>query len=320
LKTQTKPKVLITNTVPPSVLEPLAGLADVIMGPNTGDLMTREEVLRLAPEITAIINQAELRVDAGLLDVAKELKIVVNVALGTDNLDLPLMTSRGVWAANAPGTFVESTADCTFALLLAVTRRLVEADAYVRSGAWKSFQPGIWDGMELHGKTLGIVGFGKIGRAVARRAEGFGLRVLFFDPSAKDDPRFRELDELLPASNIVSLHIPLLPETHHIMNSLRFARMKAGGIFINMARGKTMDEAALVSALQSGHLAGAGLDVFEDEPVVHPALPTMKNVVLTPHIGGGTRESREATRRLACENVAAVLQGREPVSPVNRLP
>jgi len=290
------------------------------MGPNTGDLMTREEVLRLAPEITAIINQAELRVDAGLLDVAKELKIVVNVALGTDNLDLPLMTSRGVWAANAPGTFVESTADCTFALLLAVTRRLVEADAYVRSGAWKSFQPGIWDGMELHGKTLGIVGFGKIGRAVARRAEGFGLRVLFFDPSAKDDPRFRELDELLPASNIVSLHIPLLPETHHIMNSLRFARMKAGGIFINMARGKTMDEAALVSALQSGHLAGAGLDVFEDEPVVHPALPTMKNVVLTPHIGGGTRESREATRRLACENVAAVLQGREPVSPVNRLP
>ncbi|MBN8711345.1 MAG: D-glycerate dehydrogenase [Verrucomicrobia bacterium] len=320
MKTQTKPKVLITNTVPPSVLEPLAGLADVIMGPNTGDLMTREEVLRLAPEITAIINQAELRVDAGLLDVAKELKIVVNVALGTDNLDLPLMTSRGVWAANAPGTFVESTADCTFALLLAVTRRLVEADAYVRSGAWKSFQPGIWDGMELHGKTLGIVGFGKIGRAVARRAEGFGLRVLFFDPSAKDDPRFRELDELLPASNIVSLHIPLLPETHHIMNSLRFARMKAGGIFINMARGKTMDEAALVSALQSGHLAGAGLDVFEDEPVVHPALPTMKNVVLTPHIGGGTRESREATRRLACENVAAVLQGREPVSPVNRLP
>lgn len=318
--TTTLPKVLITNTVPNSALESLAEIAKIIMGPANGDLMSREEVLHLVPSLDAIINQAELHVNAELLDAAPRLKIVANVSLGTDNLDLPLMTARGVWAANAPGTFVESTADCTFALLLAVVRRIVEADAYVRSGAWKSFQPGVWDGMELHGKTLGIIGFGNIGRAVARRAEGFGLRVIFFDRSNKDDLRSCDLNDLLATADIVSLHVPLLPETRHLMNTSRFAQMKRGAIFLNMARGKTMDEAALANALQSGHLGGAGMDVFENEPAVHPALPSMKNVVLTPHLGGGTREAREATRRLACENVAAVLQGREPLTPVNRIP
>lgn len=312
-----KPKVLITNTVPSTVLGPLPELAEIIMGPSNGDLMPRREVLQLAPSLDAIINQAELSVDAELLDAAPRLKIVANVSLGTDNLDLPLMTSRGVWATNAPGTFVESTADCTFALLLAVARRIVEADAYVRSGAWKNFQPGVWDGMELCGKTLGIIGFGNIGRAVARRAEGFGLEIIFFSASQKDDPRFRELDDLLATSDIVSLHVPLRPETCHLMNAGRFAQMKPGSIFLNMARGKTMDEGALVAALQRRHLGGAGLDVFENEPIVQPALLSMKNVVLTPHIGGGTREAREATRRLACENIAAVLRGRAPLTPVN---
>jgi glyoxylate reductase len=287
------------------------------MGPANGDLMSREEVLRIAPSLDAIINQAELRVDAELLNAAPNLRVVANVSLGTDNLDLSLMSARKVWATNAPGTFVESTADCTFGLLLAVARRIVEADSFVRSGQWKGFQPGVWDGMELKGKVLGIIGFGKIGRAVAQRAPGFGLTVIFSDSTEKDEHRSRELDQMLAEADIVSLHVPLTPSTHHLMNATRFSSMKPKSIFINMARGKTMDEAALVNALKSGHLGGAGLDVFEDEPTVNPALLTMANVVLTPHIGGGTRESREAARRLACENVAAVLQRGVPLTPVN---
>ena len=310
-------QVLITNTVPESVIGSLRGIAEIIMGPSNGDLMSREEVLRFAPSLDAIINQAELRVDAELLDAAPNLKIVANVSLGTDNLDLLLMSSRGVWATNAASTLVESTADCTLAILLATARRIVEADGFVRSGQWKGFQPGVWDGLELKGKVLGIIGFGKIGRAVAQRAMGFGLQIIFFDLIEKADHRFRELDQLLAEADIVSLHVPLMPDTRHLMNAERFSSMKPGSIFINMARGKTMDEAALVAALQKGHIGGAGLDVFEDEPKVTPALLTMKNVVLTPHIGGGTRESREVTRRLACENVAAVLRGSAPLTPVN---
>jgi glyoxylate reductase len=312
-----KPVVLITNAIPDSVVEPLRMLAEIRMGPSGGDLMSREEVLHQAPGIDAIINQAELRVDAELLDAAPNLKIVANVALGTDNLDLPLMSERGVWASNAPGTFAESTADCTLALLLGVARRVVEADGYVRSGAWTQFQPGVWDGMELSGKTLGLVGFGAIGRAVARRAEAFGLKIIFHAPSQTGDPRYRNLDELVRQADIVSLHVPLRPSTYHLMNAERFARMKRGGIFLNLARGKIMQESALVAALKSGHLAGAGLDVFEFEPSVNPELLAMKNVVLTPHIGGGTRESRQATRKLACANVVEVLQGRKPLTPVN---
>jgi len=311
-------KVLITNAVSQSVLEPLDGMAEVIMGPDDGNLMPREEVLRLAPSLTAIINQAELSADRELLDAGPGLKIIANVALGTDNLDLPLLASRGIWATNTPGSFVESTADCTLALLLALARRIVEADAFVRAGKWKSFQPGVWDGMELAGKTIGIVGYGKIGRAVALRARAFGMKVVFHAPFLSDDPESRPLDVLLGESDVVSLHIPLTPKTHHLMESRRFALMKEGSFFLNFARGKTMDEAALVGALASGHLGGAGLDVFENEPAVHPALLSMSNVVLTPHIGGGTRESRHHSRLRACENVAAVLRGEAPPNAVNK--
>ena len=172
-------RVLVTNHVPPETLEPLGGLAEVILGPAGGDLLSRAEVLALAPTLDAIINQAELRVDGELLDRAPRLRIVANVALGHDNLDLDLMAGRGVWASDAGDAFVEPTADATLALILAVTRRIAEADRYVRRGLWKGFQPGVWDGMLLAGKTLGIVGYGSVGQAVRRRAEAFGMRVIF---------------------------------------------------------------------------------------------------------------------------------------------
>lgn len=313
-------RVLVTNEISPEALEPLPGLAEIILGPPGGDLMPRAQVLAHAPTLDAIITQAELAVDAELLNAAPRLKIVANVALGYDNFDLLLMTRRGVWATNAATAFVDATADATLGLLLAVARRIAEADRYVRSGAWQGFQPGLWDGLLLTGKTLGIVGYGRIGQAVRRRAEAFGLQVLFHRRQNTGDPAQRSLAELLATSDIVTLHCPLTAETAGLMNAARLTQMKRGAILINMARGKVVHETALADALTEGHLAGAGLDVFEHEPRVEPRLLQMPQVVLTPHLGGGTRESRLQARRICAANVAAVLRGTPPHNPLNQVP
>lgn len=309
--------VLVTNAVPDDVLKPLDGIARVIQGPGGGDTMSRQQVLALASQLDAIINQGELRVDDELLAAAPRLRIVANVAAGYNNFNTDLMAANGIWATNTPDTFIESTADCTLGLLLAVARKLVKADSYVRSGAWQSFQPGVWDGQLLAGKTLGIVGYGRTGRAVARRALAFNMRIITNRRTPSNEPSACSLDDLLAEADFVSLHTPLTDETRHLISAERFVQMKRGATLINMARGLVVDEQALVDALQSRHLAGAGLDVFEDEPRVHPALLTMDNVVLTPHLGGGTVESRAAARTLCARNVAAVLQGQTPLTPVN---
>lgn len=311
------PTVLITNAVPSDIIAPLDGIAEVILGSGGGDTMPRSEVLSLAGRLDAIINQGELKVDAELLSAAPHLKIVANVAAGYNNLDLDLMTRHGVWATNTPDTFIESTADCTLGLILGLARRLPQADRYVRSGAWRSFQPGLWDGVLLAGKTLGIVGYGRTGQAVARRARAFGMSILYNRRQRGDDPEYRDLDALLRESDFVTLHTPLTPETHHLIDAARLAQMKRGAYLINMARGPVVDEAALTAALECGHLAGAGLDVFEREPEVTPALLTMDNVVLSPHLGGGTVEARQTARRLCVENVIAALQARRPPTALN---
>jgi len=311
------PLVLFTNAVPDEVLVPLSGIARVMLGPANGDLMPRPEVLRLAPELAGIVNQAELRVDSELLDRAPKLRVIANVSIGVNNLDLTLMQRRGVYATNVPHAFVDSTADFTLGLLLAVARRIREADTYVRAGEWRSFQPGVWDGMLLKGKVLGLVGYGAIGQAVAVRARSFGLRILFHQRTEVDHPDYAPLDRVLRDSDIVSLHLPLNDDSDRLISATRLARMKQGAVFINASRGRIVDESALVEALQSGHLAGAGLDVFENEPEVHPALRTMRNVVLTPHIGGGTRESRHQARCHCVNDVARVLTGQRPLTPLN---
>lgn len=311
------PRVLITNTVPDTVLEPLRGLAEVILGPDGGLTTPRDDVLQLAPELAGIINQGELRIDAELLDRSPRLRIVANVAAGYNNMNTELMAARGVWGTNTPDAFYEATADFTLALILAVARFLAKGDRYVRAGEWKRFEPGVWDGMLLSGKTLGIVGYGRTGQAVATRARAFGMNIIYTRRQIATDPACRPLDALLAEADFVSLHVPLLPQTHHLIDARRLAQLKPGAYLINMARGPVVDEEALVRALQSGHLAGAGLDVFENEPEVHPALLTMENVVLAPHVGGGTRESRQAARLLCAENVAAVLRGERPLTPVN---
>ena len=282
--------------------------------------MPREDVLALAPELTAIINQHELIVDRALLAASPGLKIVSNVAIGFNNYDLPALDAFGVWGTNCPGVFSESAADHTFALLLAVARKIVKADQYCRSGRWAKdgFQPGVWDGVLLNGKTMGIVGFGQIGRAVARRAEAFGMKVVFHDADTTADPRQCSLDALLLQSHVVSLHVPLTPETRHLIDAAALAAMPNGAILLNLARGGVVDEAALAVALRSGRLTGAGLDVAEAEPELDQDLLTHPGVVFSPHVGGGTVESRRQARLICAENVAAVLRGEAPPNPVNQ--
>ena len=318
-ETQRPPCVLITNRVPDDHLDPLLGFCTVIQGEHVYDLMSREEVLSCVHKVDAIINQAELRVDAELIDAAPNLRVVANVAAGTDNLDLELMASRGVWATNVPDAFTNSVADHTIGLLLMLARRIIEADTYVRSGRWADdgFQPSRWDGMELTGKTWGVIGFGLSGKAVRQRAEAFGMNVLYHASSPVNDPAYRTLDDLLAASDVVSLHVPLTETTRGMINRSRIRMMKPGAVLINMSRGKTVQQTALVEALRAGDLSGAGLDVFEDEPEVPESLRALTNVVLTPHIGGGTIESRRNARRRCAANVARVLQGSAPLTPVN---
>lgn len=314
-----KAKILITNRVPPEHLGALPSITEVLYGPNSGSLMEREEVLALAPQLTAIINQHELRVDEELLRAAPNLRIIANVAVGYNNFDIEALNRHGVWGTNCPGIFADSAADHTLALLLAVARRIPAADAYVRSGRWQrdGFQPGVWDGMLLQGRTIGIVGFGAIGRRVARRAEGFGMKVLFSDRSDTDDPRQCPLETILSTADVISLHVPLTDSTHHLINRSSIEAMKPGTLVLNLARGPVIDEVALAEALHRGHLGGAGLDVLEDEPRIHPNLLACPNVVLSPHIGGGTRESRRQARLLCASEVLRVLEGKEPVHPVN---
>lgn len=314
------PTVLLTNRIPSEDLADLDGLARIIHGPPDGGLMPRAKVMELIREVDAIITNADMMVDEAMLDAASKLKIVAVVAIGTDNLDIPALTRRGVWATNVPDAFTETTGDAAMALLLAVARRIVECDLYVRSGAWARdrFQPERWIGMLLSGRTLGIVGYGRIGQAVERRARAFGMNVIYHRRTPSEDPGYRRFEDLLAESDVVSLHLPLTEQTTHLINRERLALMKRGAILINLARGKVMDEQAVVDALESGHLGGAALDVFENEPKIHPDLVKMDNVVLTPHIGGGTHESRRDARRLCAVNVALVLQGNPPRTPINQ--
>jgi len=289
----------------------------VVMGPAGGDLMPRARLLEFAPEVFGIINQAELRVDHELLGRAPNLRIVANMSAGVDNLDLDALRQSGVYATNVPGAFVDATADFTLGMIVALARRLVPADRYVRSGAWNGFQPGAWDGTLLKGKTLGIVGYGAIGQAVGQRAAGFGLRLLHHTRTVSGAEGYASLERLLRESDFVSLHVPLNAGSRGLINAARLAEMKPGACLINLSRGRVVDETALVAALKSGHLGGAALDVFEDEPRVHPELPGMENVVLTPHIGGGTREGRQFARDFCVRNVARVLAGERPLNALN---
>lgn len=313
------PRVLVTLKIPPEDLAPLEGLAEIVMSPYDWDVMPREEVLAALGDCEGLISQGELRIDAELLDAAPNLRIAANAAMGIDNLDNTILNERGVWGTNTPSAFVESTADLTLGLILSVVRRIGEGDRFVRRGEWEQtgFQPVRWEGGLLADRVLGLVGYGQIAKAVETRARAFGMKTIHCRTRPDDHPDCRDFSSLLEESDLVGLFVPHTPSTHHLLDEAAFARMKPGAVLINVARGKVVDEAALANALESGHLGGAGLDVFEAEPRVPASLRNRENVVLTPHLGGSTREDRRSGRLEAAENVARVLRGERPLTPVN---
>ena len=283
----------------------------------------REEVLRRVKEKEALVCLLTEKVNDELLQAASKLKIAANVAVGFDNIDVAACTKGGVVATNTPGVLDETTADFAWMLLMAVARRLLEGDAMARSGNWKGWDLDQLVGTDVWGKTLGIVGFGRIGRAMARRASGFQMKVIYGDavratPNVEKElgAEYRDMNALLAEADFVSLHTPLLPETRGLFNAEKFGRMKRTAFLINTARGPVVDEAALVAALESGKIAGAALDVFEKEPTIHPGL-RRPNVVLAPHIASASLETRTKMACMAAENVVALLQGRRPANILN---
>ena len=312
--------VAVTSELPGTGLERLAAVHEVRRHPR-GSPPSAAELAALAAGADALVTLVSDRVDAALLAACPSVRVVANVAVGVNNVDLEAARAAGVWVTNTPDVLTEATADFTMALLLAVTRRLVEGDRVVRAGAFTGWRPDYMLGVGLQGRVLGIVGLGRIGRAVARRALVFGMTVHAHDPAPPAGPGlpvtlFSSLDAMLPTVDVLTLHCPLLPATRRLIDARRLALLPRGPYLVNASRGEVVDEAALVAALERGHLAGAALDVYEREPEVHPGLPGRDDVVLAPHLGSATRETRAAMVDLAIDNVLAVLAGRRPPTPV----
>jgi gluconate 2-dehydrogenase len=318
-----KPKVLITREVFNDIIEYLSryfevqsNQEDVPMDPRT----LAENLADKAGVLTTLVD----RVDAALLSGCPSLKAVCNIAVGFNNIDLEACSRSGVMATNTPGVLDDSTADFTWALILATARRIVESDFHLRSGEWKGWYLKQFLGADIHHAVLGILGLGRIGRKVAQRASGFEMMVIYNNTRRADpdveralNAEFVSREELLTRSDILTIHVPYSPSTHHIIGRSELAKMKPGAILINAARGGVVDDAALIEALKSGRLAGAGLDVFENEPALNPDFVKMKNVVLTPHIASSSAVTRHAMAMLAAKNLVAALTTGKPPNLLN---
>jgi glyoxylate reductase len=318
-----RPSMLISRSLPADAVTRARARADVDVNEADAPLPRNELIRRLQGRqgLVCMISEA---VDEELLASCPDLKVASNVAVGFNNIDVAAATRHGVVVTNTPDVLTETTADFAWTLLMAISRRVVEADRYVREGKFDQWKNMLLLGGDIHGKTLGIVGFGRIGRAMAKRAEGFGMRVIYQDAVAADPAIERELRAsrtdiatLLKESDFVTLHTPLLPETRHLINAQSLKTMKKTAYLINASRGPVVDEAALAQALKEGWIAGAGIDVFEDEPKIHPGLMGLTNAVLAPHIGSASWETRLQMANLAVDNCLAVLEGRTPPTPVN---
>lgn len=318
-----KPSILISRLLPEEALAQARSRAAVDVHEADKPLERSELIARLRGRqgLVCLITDT---IDVPLLDACPGLKVVANVAVGFNNIDVAAATQRGVVVTNTPDVLTETTADFAWTLLMATARRVVEADRYVREGKFTQWEFMLLLGGDIHGKTLGIVGFGRIGRAMARRALGFNMRVLYQDAVAADAATEKELRAkrvdtatLLRESDFVTLHTPLLPETQHLINAQSLRTMKKTAYLVNASRGPVVDEAALAQALKEGRIAGAGIDVFEREPEVHPALIGLPNVVLAPHIASASSDTRVKMAMLAIDNCLAVLEGKTPPTPVN---
>ncbi len=316
------PKVFVTRPLPQAALDRIAARCEVSVNPDDVRLPP-DRVAEACREVEGVVCSST-PITAELVEKAPRLRVVSAVAVGYDIIDVAACTRRGILVTNTPGVVTEATADLTFALLLAVARRVVEADHFIHDGQWRAWQWGCMWGTDLGGKTLGICGFGRIGQAVARRARGFDMRILYYSVDRPTPERERELgaqyvdrETLLREADFLCLHVPLTPESHHLIGPAELAMMKPTAFIINTSRGKVVEEAALVEALQSKRIAGAGLDVFEFEPQIHPVLLALPNVVVTPHMGTASSETRLAMAMMATDNLLAAIAGERPANLVN---
>jgi glyoxylate reductase len=314
--------ILIPNILPVEARQIIPGDWQIDYSPGDEPLSKAELIRRLRGK-DGLICHIVTTIDDEVLGTAPGLRVVANVAVGYNNIDVAAARRRGVVITNTPDVLTETTADFAWALLMAAARRVVEADHYARSGQWRAWKWDLLWGLDIHGKTLGVLGFGRIGRAVARRAGGFGMRILYHDAVRAEAAAERELkatcvdvDTLLRESDFVTVHTPLAPETRHLINEAALRKMKKTAVLVNAARGPIVDEAALARALGEGQIAAAGLDVFEEEPKIHPGLLALRNVVLAPHIASASRDTRLAMAALAVRNCVAVLEGKPPLTPV----
>ena len=314
-------KILVTREIPDAGIRLLEGFDVTVLSespPERGELL---EAVRGAAGILPTVTE---KIDAEVIGAAGDgLKVIANMAVGYDNIDVEAATERGVVVTNTPDVLNETTADTAFMLLLAAARRLGEAERLLRSGGWDAWGPMQLTGPDVWGKKLGIVGFGRIGQALARRARGFDMEVLYHDQHRNEGAerglgaRYLEIDELLRTSDFVSIHTPLTPETRHLIGQGELDLMQPTAVLVNSSRGLVVDEAALADALEEGTIFAAGLDVYEEEPEVNPKLLELENVVLAPHIGSASIETRDKMAELAAENLVAVLRGEEPKTSVN---
>jgi glyoxylate reductase len=313
-------KILVAREIPEAGMELLKEFDAAVLSEEPPP---REDLLGAAEGMEGVLCTLTEQIDAEFFEVAgKSLKVVANMAVGYDNVDVEAAREHGVVVTNTPGVLDETTADTAFMLLLAAARRLGEAERLVRNGRWKAWSPKMLLGPDVWGKKLGIIGMGRIGQAVGRRARGFSMEILYHNRSANPEAeeelgaRKVELDELLEESDFISIHTPLTEETYHLIGERELEMMKPRAVLVNTARGPVVDEGALAEALAGGIIFAAGLDVYEREPEVHPGLLELENAVLAPHIGSATYETRDKMARMAAENLVAVLEDRQPPNPV----
>jgi len=315
--------IYVTRQIPDAGVDLLRRQCEVVEVNPEDRALTREELLRAVAGRDGVLWLLTDRSDAEVVDAAKGCKVFANYAVGYDNIDVDAATERGIAVTNTPGVLTDATADLAWALLFSVARRVVEADRYTREGKFRGWGPMLFLGGDITGRTLGIVGAGRIGQAVARRSVGFGMKVLYTNPSPRPElereigARRVELDELLRRADFVSIHTPLTEETRHLVGKRELGLMKSTAYLINTSRGPVVDERALVEALREKRIAGVGLDVYENEPELAPGLAELDNVVLLPHLGSASVQTRTRMAEMAAHNLLAVLSGEVPGNLVN---
>ncbi|GAB3047664.1 2-hydroxyacid dehydrogenase [Virgibacillus ainsalahensis] len=320
-----KPNIYITRKISEEIIAPYRKQWDIRMWEREEEPVPRDILLQEVKQVDGLLSMLSDKVDGELLDMAPDLKIVSNLAVGYDNIDVAEAQKRNVLVTNTPDVLTETTADLAFALLMATARRLVESNEYIKNNQWKNWSPYLLAGSDVHHKTIGIVGMGRIGEAVARRARGFGMKVLYHNRTRKYDAEktlpaaYVDFDVLLNEADFVVSVIPLTPETNKMFNESVFNKMKTSAIFINVSRGAVVDEGALLEALKTKQIKAAGLDVFDGEPIQsdHPFVQ-LDNVICLPHIGSASKETRTNMMKLCLENITAVMNGYNPKTPVSK--